>query len=310
MELRGKHYAIGWALEQLPWQDYEAIIVIDADTIVEPDYATQLSRWPDLGDRAIQTYDHLSNETENALTRLAGLLGRIRYEISLPLKARAGLSVPMTGDGIALGREILRRHPWRVRTITEGWELYARLTLAGVTLSYEPRSKLYAQEARSLDQSRTQRERWTAGRLDVLRLHWHEILASPGVPVLQRLDLLAELLSLGPVIRGMLGGAGVLASFAIDSPYALVAAVLFATGFLQPILYSLLVLRQHPERSATLLALLYLPRYALWRLAVGARGLLSVQRNADWTRTKRKPEAQSRVSQAGREPYSRGTPDK
>lgn len=290
---RGKHHAIEWALGVLPWQEYEAVVVIDADTVVEPDYSSQLSRWPDLAQRAIQTYDHLSNERENSLTRLAGLLTRTRYDLALPLKARAGFSVPMTGDGIVLGREILKRYPWHIQTITEGWELYARLTIGGEVVRYEPRSRLYAQETHSLNQSRSQRERWTAGRLGVLQLYWRAILSGEALHLIQRLDLLAELMSLGPIVRAVLAIAGCTTSLFIGGWGGQLLAALFLTGFLQPSLYSILVIARHPEPGRTIAALAYLPLYGIWRVFTAVRGLLKTGIGGPWTRTGRKAEGLS-----------------
>jgi cellulose synthase/poly-beta-1,6-N-acetylglucosamine synthase-like glycosyltransferase len=294
---RGKHHAIEWAFEQLPWQQYEAVIVIDADTVVEPDYSSQLSRWPDLEKRALQTYDHLSNEQENSLTRLAGLLTRTRYDTALPLKARAGLSVPMTGDGIVLGRDILTRYPWHIRTITEGWELYARLTIGGEVVGYEPRARLYAQETRSLDQSRSQRERWTAGRLGVFRIYWRTIVFGGGLGALQRLDLVAELTSLGPVVRATTALIGFVATYWCVAGGRTVLAVLFLTGLLQPALYSCLSLIRHPYPWATVKALGYLPFYAGWRLVVAA-GTLKGLGSKRWVRTQRRDEHDSPLSRS------------
>jgi hypothetical protein len=231
----------------------------------------------------------MSNEFENWLTRLAGLLTRSRYGIAMQLKVRAGLNVPLTGDGTVLGTALLREEPWRVETITEGWELYARYTLQGRKIHYAGGAKLYAQETRSLRQSRTQRERWTAGRFAVLRLYWRQILRSRQASWLERLDLLAELSHPGPVMRGWLGLVGATGTLALQPWGWPVSAGLFATGVLQPVLYAALALRDHPQPAATLGALARLPAYALWRGVVGVRAALVSGRGA-WTRTARHAE--------------------
>lgn len=283
---RGKGYAIAWALETLPLEQWAAVVIVDADTILDPAYSLELMRFAPLEEKAVQSYDGMSNEFENWLTRLAGLLTRSRYGIAMPLKVRAGLNVPLTGDGTVLGTRLLRQEPWRVETITEGWELFARYTLRGQRIHYAGGAKLYAQETRSLRQSRSQRERWTAGRFAVLRLYWREILTGRGVSLLERLDLLAELTHPGPVMRawvGILGGAAALWA----QPWGWQAsAVLSAMGVVQPALYTALALARHPEPGATLRSLLRLPGYALWRGAVGVRAALISGRGA-WTRTAR-----------------------
>jgi 1,2-diacylglycerol 3-beta-glucosyltransferase len=286
---RGKGHAIAWALRTLPLQRWAAVVIVDADTILDPGYSAELMRFAPLEHKAVQSFDGMSNEFENWLTRLAGLLTRSRYGIAMQLKVRAGLNVPLTGDGTVLGTALLREEPWRVETITEGWELYARYTLRGRKIHYAGGAKLYAQETRSLRQSRTQRERWTAGRFAVLRLYWRQILGSGKCSWLERLDLLAELSHPGPVMRGWLGLVGAAGTLTLQPWGWPVSAGLFATGVLQPVLYAALALRDHPQPAATLGALARLPAYALWRGVVGVRAALVSGRGA-WTRTARHAE--------------------
>ena len=54
---RGKGHAIGWALDRLDLGRFAAIVIVDADTIVEPDYAAAICAWSPLRERALQTYD-------------------------------------------------------------------------------------------------------------------------------------------------------------------------------------------------------------------------------------------------------------
>lgn len=286
---RGKGHAIKWALEHLPLERWAAVVIVDADTILDAHYSQELMRFAPLEHKAVQSYDGMSNEFENWLTRLAGLLTRSRYGIAMPLKVHAGLNVPLTGDGTVLGTALLRREPWRVETITEGWELFARYTLQGRRIEYAGGARLYAQETRSLRQSRTQRERWTAGRFAVLRLYWRRILTGGHGSLLERVDLLAELTHPGPVMRAWLGLLGC-AVAALLRPWGWpVSAALFSTGALQPALYAALALRGHPEPGATISALARLPGYALWRGVVGVRAALISGRGA-WTRTARHQE--------------------
>ena len=286
---RGKGHAIAWALDQVELERWAAAVIVDADTILDPSYALELMRWAPLEDRAVQSYDGMSNEFENWLTRLAGLLTRSRYGIALPLKVGAGLNVPLTGDGTVLGTGLLRRQPWRVVTITEGWELYARYSLEGRRIEYAGGAKLFAQETRSLRQSRSQRERWTAGRFAVFRLYWSQILFSGHAGLLQRLDLIAELTHPGPVMRAWIGLAGAGLTVLLQPHGVLVIALLFATGALQPAFYAGLALLRHPAPGATLLALARLPLYACWRAVVGVRVFLT-SGTGFWARTARHDE--------------------
>lgn len=290
-DLRGKHHAIDWALSQLELDRYDAVVIIDADASVNREYSVALNRWPDIRRRVLHTYDSMTNEFENWLTRLAGLLTRNRYDIGLPVKIGAGLSCPLTGDGMVLGTEILRTHGWNIRTITEGWELYARLTLEGVKIGFEPMAVFYDQEARSLGQSAAQRERWASGRFEVLRLYARRILAQRGVSPLQRLDLLAELTSFGPVLRTVGAGFGLLATVLLMPAWAPLIIGLFAASVLHPVLYSIVSLVRHPQRGQTLAAFLHLPRYAAWRFFLALKSVVT-PRSGQWVRTTRHQEEQ------------------
>lgn len=289
---RGKHHAIAWALDRLTLEDWSAVVLIDADTVVDPDYATHLASRAPLERRLIQTYVDMSNEFENWLTRMAGLLTRNRWDIALRLKDAADLNCPLTGDGTVLGTEVLREHGWNVETITEGWELYGRYTLEGLSTTYESRARLHAQETRSLAQSETQRQRWTAGRLSVLARYGWKIMTDTELRLLQQLDLIAELGSPGPVMRGFLGVIGICAVGVLDPLLAPALTALFATTVLQPAVYSLLSLWRHPEPVATLTAFTRFPLYAAWRIPVGVKAMLASGTDR-WVRTVRHEEPSS-----------------
>lgn len=289
--LRGKHHAIDWALSQVELARYDAVVIIDADASVNRGYSLALNRWPEIRGRALHTYDSMTNEFENWLTRLAGLLTRNRYDIGLPAKVGAGLSCPLTGDGMVLGTGVLTEHGWNIQTITEGWELYARLTLEGVVIEFEPLAVFYDQEARSLGQSAAQRERWASGRVEVLRLYAARILTQRGVGLLQRLDLLAELTSFGPVLRTVGASLGLLAALLFAPRWSPLIVALFAASILHPIVYSLVSLARHPQRTRTMAAFLHLPRYAAWRLFLALRSAVT-PKSGQWVRTARHQEDQ------------------
>lgn len=287
--LRGKGHALAWTWDQVRHEPFDALIIIDADTIVDAHLARDIGAVPRLRGSAVQVYDDMSNEGETAITRMAGILTRSRYGIAYALKARAGLAVPLTGDGSVIGWEVLERHGLETETITEGWELYVRYTLAGVPSRYLGGCRVYAQEARSLDQSGTQRARWTAGRLSVLRAWAGRILAAPGLSLLQRLDLVAELSNVGPVVRAAMAMAGMAAAQLAPSPLRLPLTVLFSLGIVQPAWYALVSLVRHEAPGAALRAFAYLPVYAAWRVGVGLRAF-GMSGRKHWVRTARHEE--------------------
>ena len=287
---RGKGYAIGWALTQLDWASCDAVVLLDADTTIDADYYQRLAELMPLRNKALQCYDGLSNEMETWLTRLGGILTRNRYDLALPLKQAAGLRVPLTGDGTLLGQQILERHGWRPDSLTEGWDLYARLTLAGEHVELARAARIYAQEARSLEQAGSQRARWTTGRASVLRENWRTILASGSISPHQKLDLFAELSSPGPVLSLTIALLGLVATATFTHGSA---RLLLLSAFAAPLLhqgsFSLVSLARHPRPLAVLGAALYVPFYAVWRVALAAR-LVVRGKPKEWARTARHEE--------------------
>jgi 1,2-diacylglycerol 3-beta-glucosyltransferase len=280
----GKPRAIAWALEQASLQDYDGVVIIDADTIVAPEFATAVARVGPLNAKAVQAYFDVHNQTESALTRLATLLAAVTHRFAYPLKQRAGLNVPLVGNGLCIGTQVLREHGWMAFSIAEDWEMYAQLTARGVLIECVPDAVVYAQEARSLRQSWTQRQRWTAGKLTVLSRIAVPLLRSRRIGARQKLDAIAELSAPGPVLH--LSLAVVLTGIALATGAPTSLAFLVCGSLLRSVVYSLAALRVQADPIRTLAAFAFLPVYALWRFGAAAAAL-SMVGDKPWVRTQR-----------------------
>ena len=279
----GKPRAIAWALDSLSVDTYDAVVIIDADTVVDRDFAAGLAAAAPLNAKAAQAYFDVDNRTETALTRLAAVLATANHRFAYPLKKRAGLNTPLVGNGMCIGTDVLRMHGWTAFCIAEDWELYAQLTARGVPIESVPNAVLYAQEAHTLRQSLTQRQRWTAGKLTVLGRYALALVHSRRVSLHQKLDAVAELSAPGPVVHLGVATLGAGLAFLLGSTW--IAALLLAT-LLRPFAYTMLALRVQADPVKALAAFAFLPIYALWRVgaAVGALRMLGDQ---PWVRTER-----------------------
>jgi hypothetical protein len=164
------------------------------------------------------------------------------------------------------------------------------LTLAGERIELARTARIYAQEARSLDQAGSQRVRWTTGRASVLRESWRAILTSGSLSAHQKLDLFAELSSPGPVLSVTIALLGLITAAAFTGGFA---RVLLLAAFAAPLAhlgtFTLISLVRHPRPLSVLAAALYLPVYAVWRVALAVR-LLVRGRPKEWARTVRHEE--------------------
>lgn len=284
---RGKPWALAWAIEELELIEcYDACIIIDADTVVDRGFASALARSGPLRDHAAQAYFGTLNEWESWLTRLGGLLARGRYEITYPGKRAAGLNCPLTGNGMCIGTDLLRTRGWEAFSLTENWELYARYTAEGVTIDYVPDALLLSQEARSLDQGGTQRQRWLAGRAGVFRAWARRIIKSPRISALQKLDALIELGGLSPVLQLVFGFVLAACGLAVGGRMGAFVVALASVSVLPQVLTTARALIRHPQPVPTILAFMRLPLYAAWRVALAGTTFVSNQRG-EWRKTER-----------------------
>jgi cellulose synthase/poly-beta-1,6-N-acetylglucosamine synthase-like glycosyltransferase len=284
--LRGKPRAIAWALERLPIEEFDTVIIVDADTVVDPLFAESLAASGPLRAKAVQAYHDVANPDETALTRMATVFAAGRYRLGFPLKQRAGLNVPLMGNGMCIGTDVLAEHGWTAFSICEDWELYAILTEKGVPIEFVPGVRLYSQEARSMQQSASQRKRWAAGKITVLSLLAPKIMRNPRIGWHQKLDAVAELTAPGPVVH--LGVAVMLCSAAwlLSLPGAMWAGGLVALSVVRQVAFTIGGLLFVAEPLKALAAFMYLPFYAVWRLGIQVAAIALVG-DKPWIRTQR-----------------------
>jgi cellulose synthase/poly-beta-1,6-N-acetylglucosamine synthase-like glycosyltransferase len=282
----GKPRAIQWALDQFDLERWDAVVIIDADTIVAPDFAGALAGAGPLREKAVQAYFGVSNRADSWLSLLADLLANVRYEGQYPLKRRAGINCPLTGNGMCLGTGLLERAGWDTESLTENWELYARYTALGEQIDYAADAKLFAQEAHTLKESTTQRRRWQAGRWSVLMGHWRDLLRGPDTSLHQALDAVGELASPGPVQQATIALGAAMALFVLPGRAATAVALLYLLGVVPIAWFTIRAWWRHPKRRELLGAFVRVPVYAVWRIGVGLLAI-STARSGVWQRSPR-----------------------
>lgn len=285
--LTGKPHALNWAIEKIDLERWDTVVILDADSTVEKDFARCISEQGPLSDRVCQTYFSTSNEDENWLTLLGGLLARMKYEIFYPLKDSAGLNSPLTGNGMCIGTEVLRQYGWFAFGLTENWEMYAKYTIEGVPIRYIQKAKLLSQESRSLSQGAPQRRRWSLGRVSTLKNWITHFTTASNLRWHQRLDAIAELADPGPALHASVALLLVVGSCSIlPSHFAWYLVLIAAFSLSHYALGLALVLQDHPRPLGSLAALGMLPFYMAWRLVVAIWTLLTAS-DATWRKTER-----------------------
>ncbi len=285
--LPGKPRALAWALTQVPIREFDSVVIIDADTVVDPGFAAALGQAATpIAERAFQAYFDVRNPDDTLLTRMATVLAAANYRFAYALKRNAGVNAPLLGNGMCIGTKVLAEHGWKAFTIAEDWELYALYTTQGVPIESLTTAHLYAQEARSLEQSSTQRRRWTAGKLTVVWRHIGRLLASSKIGLAQKLDALAELTGPGPVVHlGLVIVAAALTAI-LRPPGTGWLLLALAASVVRPALYTVAGLTVQREPVRAVLAFVFLPLYLVWRLGAVVAALGQVG-DKPWVRTAR-----------------------
>jgi len=287
----GKPYALAWALEQLDFTARDAVVIVDADTIVAPDFAAALAARAPLRHKVLQPFNGVANPADNALTRMAATLSTATHRFAFGLKNRAGLNVPLS-TGMCLGTDVLIATGWRAFSICEDWEMYALLTERGIRIESIPQARVFAQEASTLRQSSSQRRRWTAGKLAVLLLYARSVTRSNRISLAQKIDCVAELSAFGPTVQ--LAIVVVIAALLalLRPPGAEWIAPLLAVPLVRWIIYAAAAVAVDREPGRALLAFAFLPLYTVWRAraAVAALAMLGEQ---PWVRTERHLQSRS-----------------
>lgn len=286
---RGKPHALAWALEKIDLDDFDAVVIADADSLIDRAFAKAMATHAPLRERAIQGLHGIRNPRDSPMTRMGALLSTVFYRYMYPLRSRAGLSVPLTGSGMCVGTSILRTRGWRAFSIAEDTELYVDLTRSGNRVEIEPAAVVKSQEARDLRQGKAQRTRWRAGRLEILRRLGPQVLRAKELGLHQRLDVVAELIAPGPLVH--LGIALVLgvAVWLLQPPGGSLLLLLLGLPILRLAVYTILALRDEPEPLRTAATFFYLPIYLVWRMGTELTALVSHE-DGRWVRTERHAE--------------------
>jgi hypothetical protein len=177
-DLRGKGQALRWAIERLLAEPTapDAIVIVDADSVADPDLLPRLVERFEAGSEAIQGESLLSNEgSADAALRAAAflLINRARPTGRFVLHLPAALA----GNGMLFSRRVLEAHPWSAFTSAEDVEYGLRLREAGVDPVFARGAIVRSSAAPHSRAAEQQQLRWEGGQLHLARTHVPSLVA-------------------------------------------------------------------------------------------------------------------------------------
>lgn len=281
-ELRGKGYALEYAFSALP-PEVDAVVVIDADTLVSPNILRAFCARRELGAEALQADYAVRNPDASWRTRLMAIAFGSFHIVRSRARERLGLSCGLRGNGMCFSAALLKKVPHHAFSVVEDVEYGLRLGEAGYRVFYADEAHVYGEMVSKAGASSSQRRRWEEGRRELVRLHARRML---GVALQQRrrvpLDLALDLV-IPPLSR--LAGLAVL-GWLLALGFGLpLSRVLFGSCVLAIVLYVLRGWAVSGTGLRGLGTLLLSPLYVIWKLGLRLRRSPSATKT--WVRTKR-----------------------
>jgi cellulose synthase/poly-beta-1,6-N-acetylglucosamine synthase-like glycosyltransferase len=285
----GKGFAISWALDQNIIDKFDAVLIVDADNVVDPFVLEELNMMINQGELAIQCHNAVGNRRDSWFTQLlfvSRTVGNILYHHS---KYKLGLSSYLMGNGICFSTNLLHRKKWTAFSIGEDWEYYAQLIEDGIKVGFAVKAKVYHQESRSLHQATTQRLRWSSGRFYVLReygfkLFWEGLIRRD----LLILDASLPLIFPNYSLQINLTILTIILSFIL--PSSVIKVVLLATGlclFIGQVALFMMGIYLAKSYKEVFKAIIHAPFFLLWKAIIDFLSFTRIYRGDKWVRTER-----------------------
>lgn len=277
---RGKGCALSYGFASALAGASQAVLVIDADSVVSPGLIAAVRKRFLTGAQAVQCRYEVYNAEENHRTRLMALAFHGFNLIRPRGRERLGLSAGILGNGFALHRDVLSRIPYGAYSVVEDLEYHLALVQAGIRVEFVDTATVSGEMPGSKHAASTQRARWEGGRRRMMR-NWAPRLAADSLR--GRFRLLEPLLDL------------LSAPIATEVCLLLVALCLPVEWLRIFALAGLAALAFHVAAAAacgsgllgTAKVLATVPGYILWKFRILPEVWRSSRADSSWVRTAR-----------------------
>lgn len=291
--LRGKGHALRWIFDQLldKQPPYDAIVVIDADTVAAPDFLTVMNYYLEQGSSAVQCSDMVAPQPgswSSEITRLGFTL----YNHVRPLGRRV-MNCPagLRGNGMCFSTETLRKIPWNTFSLNEDLEYGLVLLLNGISVDFASEAKVYATMPSNSRNAESQRSRWERGRLPMIKRYGGRLLAAAIKSFAFRpFDAFIDLVT--PPFVNLF--AGVLVVFIVHvvvllmglQPMTIWFVAAWGLLVLSGVAHVLIGLYAADADAVLYKSFFHIPRYVIWKFVLYAKSFRR-QRAQEWVRTSR-----------------------
>ena len=285
-ELRGKGYALALAFDRSLGDGFaDAVVVVDADTVVTGNLLTAFAARFEAGAAAVQADYGVRNPLSSWRTRMMTIALAAFHGVRSIARERLRLSCGLRGNGMGFSKAVLRAHPHNAFSVVEDLEYGIQLGLAGYRVEYVHEARVLGQMVSTEHASRSQRRRWEGGRRALVRQFGMVLLEQAW---LKRSALLFDLaldLLMPPVGElAAIVAVGVALSLML-TPVGGIAMWIWGASALGLLVYGLRAWALSGIGARGLLDLLWAPAYIVWKLTLRFRN--KGQKPKEWVRTTR-----------------------
>jgi cellulose synthase/poly-beta-1,6-N-acetylglucosamine synthase-like glycosyltransferase len=286
---RGKGYALHWAFTRLIEEGYDCMLIVDADTVVDPNFIGLAADTMRRGAQAVQARYLVRNTQETNRTRLMRLALRL-FNVVRPLgRANLGLSCGINGNGFGLRSDTLIAVPYLATSIVEDLEYHLELVRSGRRVTFLNDATVYAETPVQAVAVEGQRSRWEGGRFRMLITQAPSLLRDVLSGKLRCIEPLFELLLL-PLAYHF-----ILVVVASSAPLPIVRYIGLA-GLCAVLLHLVAGLIVGGGGWSDVAVLASIPYYLLWKLRMIPTLLRSARPDKQWVRTGRNAEQAAKAS--------------
>ena len=165
-EKSSKAKAMQYALQQVKG-DYDYVVILDADNVVEAEFLSNLNELCNKGFDAIQCHRCAKN-SNNDIAVLDGVSEEINNTLFRKAHNRIGLSSALIGSGMCFRFSWFKENVYKLSTAGEDRELEALLLRQRIHIHYEPTIHVYDEKVSNKDNFQKQRLRWMTAQIQSL----------------------------------------------------------------------------------------------------------------------------------------------
>lgn len=161
-----KAKALQFALDNIH-DEFDNIVILDADNIVDPDFLEKLNDICSRGFSAIQCHRCAKN-AENRIAQLDGISEEINNSLFRKGHNNIGLSSALIGSGMCFDYQWFKAHVHHLSTAGEDREIEKMLLTERIYIKYADDIDVFDEKVGNEDNFQRQRQRWMSAQLNCL----------------------------------------------------------------------------------------------------------------------------------------------